>query len=88
MKYGTKREPGQTVLGYSLQDLQLHLEKQFESGMTWDNYGRGKGKWTIDHIYPTSGFVLGTPPAIVSALSNIRPMWYTDNQLKGKKILS
>lgn len=38
------------MLGYSDADLKSHLERQFLSGMTWENMG----KWHIDHIVPVS----------------------------------
>jgi hypothetical protein len=37
------------LLGCSVSDLTDHLEKQFVSGMTWNNYG---DVWEIDHIKP------------------------------------
>ena len=41
------------LLDYSINDLMLHLEKQFRDGMNWDNYGP---YWHIDHIKPVSHF--------------------------------
>lgn len=38
MKNGS---PWETLAGYSLAKLMRHLERKFEPGMTWDNYGRG-----------------------------------------------
>jgi len=51
------------ILGCSFEEFKLHLEKQFESWMNWDNYGNPKDgifepnkTWDIDHIVPvTSG---------------------------------
>ena len=45
---------GQSILkhlSYTMKELKDHLEKQFDSKMSWDNYGR---YWHIDHIYPQS----------------------------------
>ena len=42
----------ETLVNYSLEDLKLHLEKQFTNGMSWENYG----EWHIDHILPISSF--------------------------------
>lgn len=48
------------ILGYSIQDLEKHLESQFEDWMTWDNLGlTAKGlreTWQIDHIRPVNTF--------------------------------
>ena len=43
----------QILVGYTLQDLMIHLEKQFDNKMTWDNYGI---YWEIDHKIPKSWF--------------------------------
>ncbi|WP_214293962.1 hypothetical protein, partial [Escherichia coli] len=37
-------------LGYTTEDLNLHIESLFDDGMSWDNYGL----WVIDHILPIS----------------------------------
>lgn len=68
-------------LGYSLHDLREHLERQFQAGMSWDNYG----DWHIDHIVPVSSFVSKgiEDPKIVNALSNLRPLWASENFAKG-----
>lgn len=52
-------------LPYTIQDLKIHLEKQFEYWMTWNNWGTYKKDiwddedqltwtWQIDHIIPQS----------------------------------
>lgn len=75
----------ETMLGYSALDLRTHLEKYFENGMSWENYGLGPGKWTIDHIRPVSSFSLDTPMSIVNSLDNLRPMWWEENLRKSSK---
>jgi len=42
------------ILFYSVEELRCHLELLFEDGMSWDNYGKGDGKWHIDHVVPDS----------------------------------
>ena len=41
------------LVGYTLNDLQQHLEKQFKDGINWKNYGK---HWHIDHRIPVSWF--------------------------------
>ena len=44
-------------LPYSIEELKLHLESQFEYWMNWDNYGvytKDNQTWQIDHIIPQS----------------------------------
>lgn len=40
------------IVGYSREDLRQHIERQFDSGMSWENYG----DWHIDHIVPKNLF--------------------------------
>jgi len=53
---------GHSILEYlpfSIQELKDHLETQFESWMTWENWGacnKSKKTWQIDHIIPHSEF--------------------------------
>jgi hypothetical protein len=53
------------ILPYSMEELKIFLEKQFEPWMNWNNYGKYKAKiwddnnpttwtWHIDHIIPHS----------------------------------
>jgi len=71
-------------LGYSRCELMTHIEKQFTKGMTWDNYG----EWHIDHIIPVSAMIKNgvKDPRVVNALSNLRPMWASENMAKKDKI--
>ena len=50
----------QNILNYTVSDLKLHLEKQFETWMNWDNHGKTanspKTTWHIDHIKPINTF--------------------------------
>lgn len=77
------------LLGYTSSDLKKHLERLFLQGMTWENYGRGRGKWNIDHIRPVSSFqyddVDDEDFKLCWALDNLRPMWSIDNIKKGAK---
>jgi hypothetical protein len=78
------------LLGYSYDQLKTHLERQFQPGMTWDNYGRNG--WEIDHIVPVSSFSYETPDdpdfRVCWGLPNLRPLWKADNRSKGAKIVS
>jgi hypothetical protein len=47
------RKNWEKLVGYTLQQLIEHLEKQFDEQMTWDNQG---SYWHIDHIKPKSLF--------------------------------
>jgi len=77
------------LVGYTLEDLMIHLERQFEPWMNWDNCGKGKGKWNIDHIKPKSLFHYTCPEdqefKECWALSNLRPLEAHENLVKHNK---
>lgn len=74
------------ILGYTKEELISHIEKQFLSGMTWENVS----DWHIDHIKPVSSFGITNwnddDIRAVWALSNLRPLWAKDNLKKGAKM--
>jgi len=82
-KNGRKWE---AILGYSLDDLKHHLERNFQPGMSWGNIG----DWHVDHIIPRSAFNFETPDDIdfkrAWCLMNIRPLWAHDNLVKWAKL--
>lgn len=75
------------ILGYTVSELKVHLERQFLPGMSWDNYG----EWHVDHIVPVSSFQYESydDPDFKAcwALTNLRPLWSKDNISKHAKRL-
>jgi len=72
-------------IGCSLEELKKHIEKQWEIGMNWSNYGRYKNCWSIGYIYPLS-LCKDVETAIKAChYSNLRPMWHQDNMKKSNK---
>ena len=75
---------------WTVEELKIHLESQFTEGMSWDNYGKGVGKWSIDHVVPDSFFnykKMGDDSFKKSwSLDNLQPMWDVDNCAKGNKL--
>lgn len=71
------------IVGYSVNDLKEHLERQFLPRMSWSNFG----EWHIDHIVPISAFIVEDEGAAreVWALPNLRPLWAKDNLSKHAK---
>lgn len=75
-------------LPYSIEELKIHLENQFDNKMTWENYGI---YWHIDHIYPQSLL----PYTSMNednfkkcwALDNLRPLNAVENIKKSNKII-
>lgn len=70
-------------LGYSKQELCKHLEKLFQKGMNWSNYG----EWHIDHRKPCSLFNQADDEQfrLCWSLSNLQPLWKEDNIRKNNK---
>jgi len=75
------------LIGCSVDELRIHLERQFKNGMTWDNYGRGG--WVIDHIIPLSYFNHSDLDQQRRAwhYTNLQPLWAADNLNKSNKII-
>ena len=71
------------LLGCSVEELKIHLEKQFVKDMNWQNYGQ----WHIDHIKPCSSFDLTDPEQqkLCFHYSNLQPLWAKDNIKKSNK---
>lgn len=75
-------------LGCSISEFKIYIENLFTEGMTWENYGRGVGKWTIDHIYPISKVDLSIREELLKVChyTNLQPMWFIENCSKRDKI--
>lgn len=60
------------LVGWNFLDLKNHLESQFDSKMSWNNFG---SYWQIDHIVPLSWFK--TRKQVLNygwALKNLQPL--------------
>ena len=80
-----KSDKTAVLLGYSVENLRAHLERHFESGMSWENYGKRAGQWSIDHTRPISTFAQDASVSEINALANLRPMWHVMNCAKRNK---
>jgi hypothetical protein len=101
LKKNNSSKNGHSVLDfipYSIRDLKVYLENQFEPWMTWNNWGKYDPKiwndndqstwtWQIDHIIPQSKLPYTTMTdnnfQICWALSNLRPLSAKQNLLDG-----
>lgn len=73
------------LLGCTIPELRLHLESQFQPGMSWANWSRAG--WHIDHIRPLVSFDLSDPSQCAAAChyTNLRPLWAVENMRKGAR---
>lgn len=83
-----RQKTGKSVdyLGCSFDDLKLHLEWQFQPGMTWENYGEA---WQVDHKIPLATLSVNASDADVRRLShytNLRPLWAEENMSLGGRL--
>lgn len=83
LKGKIKSESTIKLIGCSIKNLKVHLEKKFTPGMNWSNYG----KWHIDHIKPCASFDLSNLEEQHKCFhyTNLQPMWASDNLKKGSK---
>lgn len=72
------------LLGYTKEELVIHLNKLMVDGMSWRNYG----EWHIDHIIPVRWFIRAgvNDPKVINKLSNLRPLWAIDNLKRNRKL--
>lgn len=84
-KHKVKDKRTLELLGCTLEEAFIHLESQFQDGMSWDNYG--KYGWHIDHIKPIASFDLTDPEQIKKAChyTNLQPLWASENLSKSSK---
>jgi len=78
LRKNTKTE---LILGCSFEYFKIHLEKQFEPWMNWDNKGNPKDgliepnkTWDIDHIIPLSSATTEEDMIKLGHYTNLRPL--------------
>lgn len=77
------------ILGCSIPEFKDYLEKQFESWMNWNNYGKynpnGNRTWNIDHIIPIASAISENDIICLNHYSNLRPLCSKGNLDKRAK---
>lgn len=76
LRKGSKKTSSSDLLGCSIKEYKLYLEKQFDKNMNWDNYGV---IWEIDHIIPCINFDLTQEEEQKKAFyyTNTQPLFVT-----------
>ena len=76
------------LVGCTADQLRAHFESQFEKGMSWDNYGKGPGRWSSDHIAPATSFDLTDREQAQKCYhyTNLRPLWFRQNASKASAL--
>jgi hypothetical protein len=72
-------------LGCTISEARLHIERQFERGMTW----RNRGEWEIHHIIPLAEWDLSRPEQRMRAnhFTNLKPVWRSVNRAIGARMI-
>lgn len=75
----------ENLFAYTLDELKIHLESQFDDNMNWDNFG---SFWWVDKIIPSSRYVYSDLEEFRKcwSLKNLRPLYKKDCQKKSNKI--
>lgn len=85
-----KTSSARELVGCSIKDLKIHLEKLWQPGMSWKNYNYYG--WHIDHKLPVYHFKTKydfSDPEIQKKCfyyKNLQPMWAKDNLKKSSKL--
>jgi hypothetical protein len=84
----TKKVSSIKDLGCSIEFFVKYIESKFLSGMSWSNYGTGKGLWNLDHIKALANFDLIDleQQKLAVHYTNLQPLWNDDNIRKSNKI--
>jgi len=86
LKGAVKSKRTKELLGCTIEQLWIHLEKSFKPGMTKENYG----KWHVDHIRPCASFDLTKPEEQAKCFhyTNLQALWAHENLSKGDKFVT
>ena len=81
-KHGRRWEK---LVGFTLSELQHHLEKQFDENMNWNNYG---SYWWLDKIIPVRAYSFSTYGEFKKCwnLKNLRPLQKNQIMRKSDKV--
>ena len=87
IKRNSKASKSLDLVGLSIAGLRSYLESKFTHGMTWDNYGKAAGCWSIDHQKPCALFDFSDPSQQSQCFhyTNLQPMWHAENMMKRAK---
>lgn len=86
VKSAKKLDSTINLLGCTPSEFKKHLESQFDSNMSWGNYG---DYWEVDHIMPIDSFDILKEEEQFAAFNykNCRPLECEENKRKSNKII-
>jgi hypothetical protein len=75
----SKNQKTATILGCSYDEFIAHIQRNFQTGMNWEN----RGEWELDHIIPISSAQSEGEIILLNHYTNFQPLWRDDNLRKG-----
>lgn len=80
-----KSKATMALVGCDKPELVKYIESRWQPGMSWENFGIGENKWSIDHIKPVTAFRLeeATEQQACFHYTNLEPKWWVENLAKG-----
>jgi len=89
LKRGEGSKSGKMIelIGCTMPFLRQYLESLWQKGMSWNNYGFGRGRWVMDHIVACEKFDLTDKEQQIICFNykNIQPLWWEENAAKSNK---
>lgn len=82
----TKKNSFARYIGCTKEELKDHIEKQFVTGMTWEN--QGHDGWHLDHIIPLDSAKTEEELYKLCHYTNLQPLWAKDNLAKSNKLIA
>ena len=87
-----KNKTTEEILGCTLEEFKIYIEKQFAPWMTWENYGLYDGQektgWDIDHIIPLCSVRTEEKIYKLNHYSNLQPLCsYINRRIKKDKFI-
>jgi hypothetical protein len=78
----SKSKKFKEYIGCTPVEFREYIESLFTEGMNWNNHGKKKSNWQIDHIIPIYKFdlAIGKDRKKCFHYTNLRPFWRHDNQ--------
>jgi hypothetical protein len=64
-----------------------YIESFFSESLNWNNYGHGKGKWSIDHFFPVASALEFGIVKYVNHWKNLMPISFRLNSIKSSIVL-
>jgi len=86
---GVKASRTAELIGCSIPEFKVYIERLWVPGMSWANWGCKRGCWQIDHKRPVSLFDLRDPEQQRACFhfTNCQPLWMIDNVRKGGRFV-